>query len=92
MISSAAAWVKAISTGALTRFSSQPKRRKPSAICSKPDNSASQTASSTQRALPGSARPLSEALTSRQLSAVGPTDSRTELLNSTASSAGSIEA
>ena len=91
-MSTAAAWVKAMSTGEFTRLSSQPKRAKPSTICSSPLSSASHTASAIHCALPGSARPLSEALMSRQVSAVGPTDRRTDELNSTAISAGSSEA
>ena len=38
------------------------------------------------------ASPVSDALTSRQVSAVGPTESRTDALNSTAISAGSMDA
>ena len=45
MISTAAACVKAISTGAFTTFSSQPKCAQPSTTCISPDSSASQTAS-----------------------------------------------
>ena len=92
MINSAAACVNPISTGELMRLSSQPKRTKPSTTCNVPVSRASQTASSTQWVLPGSARPCSEVPTSRQVSAVGPTDSRVEALNSTATSAGSREA
>ena len=92
MMSTAAACVKAMSTGELTRLSNQPKRAKPSTICSSPVSSASHTASSIQRWLPGSAKPVSEAPTSRQVRAVGPTDSRGEALKSTAISAGSSDA
>ena len=91
-MSTAAAWVNAMSTGEFTRLSNQPKRANPSAICSSPLSSDSHTASAIHCALPGVARPLSEALMSRQVSAVGPTDSRTDELNSTAMSAGSSEA
>ena len=92
MISTAAAWVKAISTGAFTRLSNQPKRTSPSTTCSRPLSSASHIASCTHWALPGAASPVSDALTSRQVSAVGPTDRRGEALNNTAISAGSSEA
>jgi hypothetical protein len=92
MISTAAAWVKAMSTGALTRFSSQPKRTSPSTTCSKPASSASHTASATHSALPGVAMGVSAAAIIRLVSAVGPTDSRAEAENSTATSAGSMEA
>jgi hypothetical protein len=92
MMSTAAPWVKAIRTGALTRLSNQPKRAKPSTICSPPESRASHTASSIQRALPGSARPVRDALTSRHDNAVGPTDRRGDALNNTATSAGSIDA
>ena len=47
MISSAAPCVNAISTGALTKLSSQPKRSKPKPTCSRPDNKASHMASAT---------------------------------------------
>ena len=92
MMSTAAPWVKAISTGALTRLSSQPNRTKPSTTCTRPDSRASHTASSIHCALPGAAMPVSEALTSKQVRAVGPTDRRMEPLNSTAISAGSMDA
>ena len=61
MMSTAAACVKAISTGEFTRFSSQPKRAAPSTTCSPPDSSASHTASSTHSGLAGAASGLSEA-------------------------------
>jgi hypothetical protein len=64
MINSAAACVNPISTGELMRLSSQPNRTKPSTTCNVPVSRASQTASSTQWALPGSARPCSEVPTS----------------------------
>jgi hypothetical protein len=92
MMSSAAAWVNPMRTGALMTLSSQPKPPRPSTSCSNPDRKASHTARSTQRALPGSARPLSEAATSRQVSAVGPTDSRVDAPHSTPTSAGSSAA
>ena len=92
MISTPAPCVNAISTGEFTRLSSQPKRIRPSAICNPPESRQSQIASSTQRALPGSASPVSEALTSRQVSAVAPTDKRIDAPNSAATSAGSSEA
>ena len=60
--------------------------------CMPPLSNDSHTASSIQRALPGSASPVSDALTSRQVSAVGPTESRTDELNSTAIYAGSMDA
>ena len=92
MMITAAPCVKAVSTGELTRLSNQPKRAKPKTICSTPDSSDSQTARLTHSALPGVARPLSEADTSMAVSAVGPTDSRVDALNSTATKAGSSEA
>ena len=92
VISTAAPWVKPISTGELTSRSSQPKRPAPSASCIAPDSSVSQTASATHSRLPGMASGASEAPTSRLVSAVGPTDSRADELNSTATSAGSSAA
>ena len=92
MISTAAACVKAISTGELTRLSSQPKRARPSATCSRPVSSASHTARVTHCGLPGWARPVSEAAISSAVSAVGPTESRCDDENSTATSAGRMEA
>ena len=92
MMSTAAPWVKAISTGAVTRLSSQPACTAPSAICSVPVSSASHTARLTHSALPGVASPVSEAATSSDDKAVGPTDRRGEAENSAATSAGSIEA
>ena len=53
MMSNAAACVKAVSTGELTRFSNQPARTNPSPTCSRPDSSASHTARLTHSALPG---------------------------------------
>ncbi len=53
-----------------------------------PASSASQTASATHWALPGAAMPISEVPTSTLLSADGPTESRVELLKSTAARAG----
>jgi len=91
-MSTAAACVKAMSTGAFTRLSNQPNRTSPSTTCSRPDSSVSHTASETQSADPGVASPASDALTSRQVMAVGPTDRRCDAPNSTATSAGSIEA
>ena len=88
MISSAAAWVKPASTGELTRFSTQDAPVAPSASWIAPDRSASQTASDTHCGLAGSAIPTSDAPTSTQVSAAGPTDSRVELLNRTAIKAG----
>ena len=87
-ISSAAAWEKPLSTGEVTRLSNQPKRAIPITICSSPDSRAIHAARATHCALPGSARPVSEAPISRLVSAVGPTPSRVEELNSTATSAG----
>ena len=91
-ISQAAACVKPESTGELTRFSSQPKRPRPSSNCKPPDIRASQTASATQVSLAGSARPDSDAPISRLLSAVGPTPRRVDELQSTATTAGTMEA
>lgn len=91
-MSSAAACVKPVSTGDVTRFSSQPKRTAPNTSCSRPDSSAIHTASATQCALPGAARPASEVPMSRLLSAVGPTPRRVEELHSTATSVGTSEA
>lgn len=91
-MSSAAACVNPPSTGEVTRLSSQPKRRAPSSSCSRPDSSAIHAASCTQCALPGSAMPVSDAPMSRLVSAVGPTPSRVDELQSTATSAGTSEA
>ena len=88
MMSAAVPCVNAMSTGVLTRLSSQPKRASPSASCSAPAMSASHTASNTHCALPGAASPVSEADTSDD-SAVGPTDSRVDAENSAPASAGS---
>ena len=82
----AAACVKPVNMGELTRFSSQPKRPSPSSNCNAPDSNASYTASSTHCPLPGAARPVSDALMSRHVSAVGPTGSRVEAPHSTATS------
>ena len=81
-----------MSTGEFTRLSNQPKRAKPSTICNRPLSKASHTASAIHCALPGAASPLSDALTNRQVSAVGPTARRGDALNSTAMSAGRSEA
>jgi hypothetical protein len=91
-MSKAAACVNAVSTGELTRFSNQPARTSPSPTCSRPDSSASHTARLTHSALPGCARPVSDAVTSKQVNAVGPTDSRTEPPHSAATRVGSSEA
>ena len=92
VISTAAPCVKPISTGELTSRSSQPSPAAPSTSCISPDSSVSQTASATHSLLPGTAIGASEAPTSRLVSAVGPTDSRADELNSTAISAGSSAA
>jgi len=91
-ISSAAACVKPLSTGEVTRLSSQPKRASPITSCSSPESMAIHAAMATHWALPGSARPVSDAPISRLVSAVGPTPSRVEALNNTAISAGISEA
>ena len=91
-IRSAAAWVKPVITGELTRLSSQPNRPIPSTSWNTPDSSASHTASSTQRWLPGSAICVSAAPMNRLVSAVGPTPRRVDELHSTATSAGSSDA
>src|SRR2546427_12639478 len=64
-ISSAAACVKPVSTGEVTRLSSQPARIRPSDHCTRPDKIAIQAARATQCAEPGSARPVREAPISR---------------------------
>ena len=91
-ISSAAACVKPVSTGEVTRLSSQPARISPSDHCTRPDRIAIHAASATQCAEPGSARPVSEAPISSALRAVGPTPRRGEPLNSTATRAGTMDA
>ena len=53
---------------------------------------ASQTANATHCALPGAAIPASDELTSRQVKAVGPTESRVDEPQSTATKAGKSEA
>ena len=88
MMSAAVPCVNAISTGVLTKFSSQPKRASPSANCSAPAISASHTASNTHCALPGSAKGASAAATSSDDNAVGPTDNRVEAENKAPASAG----
>src|SRR3954470_22692230 len=88
MINTAAALLKPVSTGELTRFSVQAERVRPTASCAAPDRSASQTARATHCADPGSAMPTSEAPTSTLDSADGPTDRRVEAENSTAASIG----
>ena len=91
-MSSAAACVNPRSTGALTRFSIQAKPAAPRASWITPDRMASQTASATHCGLPGSARPISEAAVRTQVRAAGPTESRVELLKSTATSSGNSAA
>ncbi len=88
MINSAAAWLKPVSTGELTRFSTQAERVSPTASCTPPASNASHTASTTQLALAGCAMPTSDAPTRTLLRAEGPTDSRVEALNRTAATAG----
>ena len=92
MMSTPAPCVNAINTGELTKFSSQPKRAKPSTTCSKPVMSDSHTVRLIHSALPGAAMPLSEAATKIEVSAVGPTDKRGDALNNTATSAGNNDA
>jgi hypothetical protein len=87
-MSSAAAWLKPVSTGELTRFSTQLAPPAPNASCMPPASSDSHTASATHCVLPGSARPMSDAPTSTLVRADGPTDSRVELPNITATSMG----
>ncbi|MNV37278.1 hypothetical protein D3C71_1287920 [compost metagenome] len=87
-IRSAAACVKPLSTGDVTRLSNQPNRTMPMTSWSRPDNSAIHAARATQSALPGSASPVSDAPIKRLVSAVGPTPKRVEELNSTATRAG----
>ncbi|MNW69300.1 hypothetical protein D3C74_482770 [compost metagenome] len=60
--------------------------------CSRPDSKAIHAAMATHCALPGSAKPVSDAPISRLVSAVGPTPSRVDALNNTATSAGISEA
>ena len=91
-ISNAAACVKPLRTGDVTKFSSQPKRTRPKSNCSMPARIAIQAASATHCALPGSAKPVSDAPMSRLVSAVGPTPSRVDELHSTATMPGNRDA
>ena len=91
-MSTAAAWVKLMSTGELTTLSNQPKRIRPKPTCNAPDSKASHTARLIHPRLPGAANPDNEDATSRQVNAVGPTDRRVEAPNSTATKAGSMAA
>ncbi|MNT16060.1 hypothetical protein D3C72_1511470 [compost metagenome] len=91
-MSSAAACVKPLSTGEVTKLSSQPNRARPITSCSTPDISAIQAANATHWALPGSARPVRDAPINKLVNAVGPTPRRVDELNSTATNAGISEA
>ena len=84
--------MKPVSTGDVTKLSSQPERPSPINSWTPPDSSANHTANSTHWALPGSAKPVKDELTSRHVNAVGPTDSRVDAPHSTATSAGKSEA
>jgi hypothetical protein len=88
MMRSAAAWLKPVSTGELTRLSIQAAPDAPMTSCTPPASSDSHTASATHWSEAGAASPASEAATSTLVSAEGPTDRRVELPNSTATSIG----